>query len=89
MAKTRLIWESEERIIIKFPQSKEILHYKGILRVSEKKIKAVTLNITCIIGSYGMENFMEREKSFTGDSISEVYGKMSKYFHKWGMVFIG
>jgi hypothetical protein len=29
---------------------------------------------------------MEKEKCFTGDSISEVFGKMAKYFLKFGMV---
>lgn len=88
MRKIETIWKSEEFINVKFPIAKDYLNYKGLLTITNKKTKPVTLAITCTLGNYVMENIMDKNISFTGNSISEVYGKMSKYFSKFGMIFI-
>ena len=88
MAKAEILWKSDESIRILFPRAKDYLHYKGALTITSKKTKNVSLEIKCIISNYVMENYMDDEITFTGDSISEVYGKMSKYFSKYGMIFI-
>ena len=81
-----ILWESEEDIYIDFPRAKDTLYYKGILKILGKKYYPVTLKINRIHGTYVMDELMEEEVCFSGNSITEVYCKMSKYFNKYGML---
>ena len=88
MATIETLWKSEESIRVHHPKGKDYLLYSGVLSVTNKKTKNITLEIKCIFGSYVLENIMKNEITFTGNSISEVYGKMSKYFSKYGLIFV-
>jgi len=82
------MWKSEQYINIFFPRAKEYVGYKGFLTIINSKKKPVKLELTSsIIDSY-LDALMERNISFSGNSISEVYGKMFKYFNKYGMIFV-
>ena len=45
------------------------------------------LKLTSEIDDIFIGEFMEVKKEFKGNSVSEVYGKMAKWYYKNGIIF--
>ena len=87
MAKSKIIFQSEEEVTGRFRRTGEYIHYAGKLTVYDRKTKPVILDLKCIYNNFILEEIMNSEISFTGDSISQVYAKLSKWYLKFEIVF--
>ena len=85
MKKAQIIYTEKDEIQGYFPKGRDSVFYECTLTVTDKKTKPVTLELNITIHNYVFE-FPEK-KIFTGDSVSEVYGKLSKWFASYGFVF--
>jgi hypothetical protein len=86
MSKARIIYQSREELSGKHLQSGEWIYYAGELRVYDRKTKPVLLTIRSVYWDLFIPDSMEQEKEFYGNSISEVFGKISKWLFKYGII---
>lgn len=87
MEKTKIIYQAEQELIGKHLRSNEWVMYSGSLTVYDKVSKPVVLRVKSEILDSFIGEFMEDKKEFKGDSVSEVYGKFSKWYYKNGIIF--
>lgn len=87
MAKSKIIFESKEEIFGKFIRTNEYICYSGKLMIYDKKAKPVTLQIKCEYNNFVLEDFMEEQKTFSGNSVTEVYSKLSKWLFNYEIIF--
>jgi len=87
MAKAKLIFQSEEEVFGRFRRTGEFIHYGGTLSVYDRKTKPVKLELKCFYNNFLLEEIMDSEVSFSGDSISIVYAKLSKWYLKYDITF--
>jgi len=90
MGKTKIIYTSHETVIGMHLPTNEGVSYSGDLVVYDRKTNPVViqLNGSNLNDSY-VTHMMEVSKEFKGDSLSSVYGKISKWLYKHGIVMIG
>jgi hypothetical protein len=87
MEKIKVVYQSKEEIYGYFPKGNDSLTYAGVLTVSDKAGKnMVTLDLTIKRHLYIME--LPDKKIFNGESVTQVYGKLSKWFYSYGIVFM-
>ena len=87
MAKAKLLFQSKEEIFAKYRRSGEYISYTGKLSVYERKTKPVVLDLKPDYIDPFMPEIMYSKKSFTGNSITEVYAKLSKWFLRFDCTF--
>ena len=87
MKKSKLIYQEDQEIIGKHLRSKEWILYSGKLKIYERKNNPVILQIKSEIQDTFIEQVMEEKKEFKGNSVSNVYGKLAKWYYKNGIVF--
>ncbi len=87
MPKPVIIYQADQEVIGKHFRSKEYVMYSGTLTNYERKSDSIVLRLKSEIFDSFIGEFMEDRKEFKGDSISEVYGKMSKWYYKNGIIF--
>ena len=87
MEKTKIIYQAEQELIGKHLRSNEWVMYSGTLTIYERVSKPVVLRVRSEILDSFIGEFMEDKKEFKGSSISEVYGKLSKWYYKNGIIF--
>ncbi len=87
MPKTTIIYQADQEVIGKHLQSKEWVMYSGKLTIYDRKTNPVVLKLKSEIWDTFIGEFMEDKKEFKGDSVSDVYGKMSKWYYKNGIIF--
>jgi len=61
--------------------------YSGKLTIYGRKPNPVILKLKSEIYDTSIAEFMEEKKVFKGDSVSEVYGKVAKWYYKNGIIF--
>jgi hypothetical protein len=90
MGKTKIIYPSHEEVIGRHLPTNEGVSYSGDLVVYDRKTNPVViqLNGSSTNDSY-VTHMMEVSKEFKGDSLSAIYGKISKWLYKHGIVMIG
>ena len=81
------IYQSKEEVIGKHLQSKEWIMYSGKLTIYDRKTNPIVLKLKSEIVDSFIREFMEEKKEFTGNSFSEVYGKVAKWYQKNGIIF--
>jgi len=81
------IYQSKEEVIGKHLQSKEWIMYAGKLTIYDRKTNPIVLKLKSEIADSLIREFMEEKKEFTGNSFSEVYGKVAKWYQKNGIIF--
>jgi hypothetical protein len=86
MAKAKITYQSREELSGKHMQSGEWIYYTGELTVYDRKTKPVLFSIRSVYWDLFIPDSMEQEKEFYGKSISEVYGKISKWFFKYRII---
>jgi hypothetical protein len=87
MTRMNCIYQSNEEVIGKHLRSKEWILYTGKLTIYDRKTNPIVLKLKSEIADSLIREFMEEKKEFTGNSFSEVYGKVAKWYQKNGIIF--
>jgi hypothetical protein len=85
--KVQILYQSKEEIIGKHLKSKQWIMYSGTLTIFNRTINSVVLNLKSEIYDTFMSEIMEESKKFQGNSVTEVYAKLSYWFSKNGILF--
>ena len=87
MRKSTIIYQADQEVIGKHLRSKEWVMYSGKLTIYDRKTNPIVLKLKSEIDDTFMGEFMEVKKEFKGDSVSDVYGKVAKWYNKNGIIF--
>ena len=87
MPRARLIYEEEEYLSGYYAMAKEWVGYTGKLSISESKTAPVKLKLSMEYVSVGLDMVMPQKKTITGKSVAEVYGKLSKWYLSYNILF--
>ena len=87
MPKTKIIYQANQEVIGKHLRSKEWVMYSGKLTIYDRKTNPVILKLNSEIDDTFIGEFMEEKKEFKGNSISDVFGKVAKWYLKNGIIF--
>ena len=68
------------------PPKEWVLH-SGKLTIYDRKINPIVLILKSEIYDTFIGEFMDEKKEFKGDSVSDVYGKLAKWYYKNGIIF--
>ena len=82
MPRINIIYQSNEEVIGKHLRSKEWILYTGKLTIYDRKTNQIVLKLKSEIVVSFIREFMEEKKEFTGNSFSEVFGKVAKWYQK-------
>jgi hypothetical protein len=87
MPKVKIIYQADQEVIGKHLHSKEWVMYSGKLTIYDRKVNPIILKLKSELYGTFLGEFMEDKKEFKGDSVSDVYGKMAKWYYKNGIIF--
>jgi len=87
MPNVKIIYQAPQEIIGKHIRSKEWVMYSGKLTIYDRKTNPVILNLNSEISGSFIGEYMEEKKEFKGKSVSEVFGKVAKWYLKYGIIF--
>ena len=87
MPKVKIIYQAKQELIGKHLQSKEWVMYSGKLIIYDRNTNPIVLKLKSEIHDTFISEFMEDKKEFKGDSVSDVYGKVAKWYYKNGIIF--
>lgn len=87
MPNLSIIYQANQDVIGKHLRSKEWILYSGKLTIYDRKENPIVLKLKSEIYDTFLREIMEEKKEFKGDSVTEVYGKMAKWFNKNGVIF--
>lgn len=87
MANSKILYQSKEEIFGKHLRAKEWIEYSGKITVYERKTNPVTLKIKSETYDSFMRDLLDDEKEFKGNSITEVYTKLSKWLYLREVIF--
>jgi len=87
MSESLIIYQAEQELYGKHLRSKEYVMYSGKLTIYNRKLNPIVLKLKSEIHDTFISEFMEDKKEIKGNSVSEVYGKLAKWYAKNGIVF--
>jgi len=87
MPNAKILYQANQEVTGKHVRSGEWVMYSGKLTIYVRKINPVVLKLKSEILDSFIGEFMEEKKEFKGNSVSEVFGKMSKWYLKYGIIF--
>ena len=87
MAKTKILYRANQEVIGNPSRSNEWIMYSGNLTIYDRKTNPVVLKLKSEIFDSFIGEFMDDKKDFKGDSISNVYGKLAKWYYNRGVIF--
>ncbi len=87
MPKLSIIYQAKQEIFGKHLKAKEWIEYSGKLTIYDRKTKPVTLKIKSEIADSFLAEIMDDEKEFKGNSVTEVYAKLSKWLFLREVIF--
>ena len=87
MTRSKIIYQSKEEILGKHLRSGEWIYYTGVLTIYDRKTFPIVLKLKSEIYDTLTREFMEAKKEIKGKSLSEVFGKVSKWFINRGIIF--
>jgi len=87
MPKTKIIYQASQEVIGKHLQSNEWIMYSGDLKIYDRKINPIVLELTSEVYDTFIGEFMDEKKEFKGDSVSSVFGAVAKWYFKNGIIF--
>ncbi len=87
MIKGRIVYQSKEEIIGKHLRSGEWIYYTGDLTIYDRETNPIVLKLKSEIVDSILGEVMEEKKEIKGTSLSEVFGKVAKWFHNRGVIF--
>ena len=87
MPKSTIIYQAKQEIFGKHIWAKEWIDYSGKLIVYDRKTNPVILKIKSEIADSFLAEIMDDEKEFKGNSVTEVYAKLSKWLFQREVIF--
>ncbi|MEX0812324.1 MAG: hypothetical protein WD048_08910 [Chitinophagales bacterium] len=87
MSRSTIIYQADQEVIGKHLISKEWVMYSGNLTIYDRKTNPIELKLKSEIYDAFIGDFMDEKKNFKGDSISDVFGKLAKWYYKNGIIF--
>lgn len=87
MPRVKVIYEEDEYVSGYYPRAKEWVGYSGKLIISKSKTAPVKLKLRMEYVSVGLDMVMPEKKTITGKSVTEVYGKLSKWYLSYNILF--
>jgi hypothetical protein len=87
MTKEKIIYQADQEVTGKHLQSKQWVMYTGKLIIYDRATDPVILKLISEIYDPFISDAMEEKKQFKGKSVSEIFGKVSKWYLKNGIVF--
>ena len=87
MQKPLILYQADQEVVGKHLRSHEWVVYSGKLTIYDREKNPVVLCLKCVICDSFIEEFLDATKEFKGDSVSEVYGKLAKWYNKNGIIF--
>jgi len=87
MPKATIIYQADQEVIGKHLRSNEWVMYSGKLTIYDRKTNPIVLKLKSEIYDSFIGEFMDKKKEFKGNSVSDVYGKMAKWYYKNGIIF--
>jgi hypothetical protein len=87
MPNPKILYQSKEEIYGKHLRTKGWIEYSGKITVYDRKKNPVTLKIKSEIYDSFMRDLLDNEKEFKGNSVTEVYAKLSKWLYLREVVF--
>lgn len=87
MPKAKIIYQAKQEIFGKHVRAKEWIEYSGKLMIYDRKTNSVTLKIKSEIADSFLAEIMDDEKEFKGNSVTEVYAKLSKWLYLREVIF--
>ena len=84
MAKAKILYQSSEEVSGKHLRSNEWINYTGELTIYERKAYPVVLKLK----SEMLDSFLQMDevKEIKGETVSEVYGKVSRWLNDQGVI---
>jgi len=86
MRKSTIIYQADQSVAGKHLKSKGWVMYSGRLTIYDRKINPIVLQLKSEIGDSLLAEFMEDKKLFHGESVSDVYGKVAKWYFNNGII---
>ncbi len=83
---SKVVFESPEEIYGRLTRGREIVTYRGLLRVRDSGKKPVSLELT-FVPPHPFCMDMPTEKCVRAESITEAYAKLARFFAKMGVEF--
>jgi hypothetical protein len=80
MPVTKIIYQADQEVIGKHLQSKQWVMYSGKLTIYDRKVSPIVLKLKSEIYDSFLSIGMEDKIEFKGNSVSEVFGKMAKWY---------
>ena len=87
MPKAKIIYQADQEVLGKHLKANEWIMYSGKLIIFDRKNNPVVLRLKSEIYDTFLGEFMDDKKEFKGDSVTDVYGKLAKWYYKNGIVF--
>ncbi len=87
MPKSKIIYQANQEVIGKHLQSNEWIMYSGKLTIYDRKTNPIILKLQSEIYDTFIGEFMEEKKEFKRNSVSNVFGKVAKWYLKNGIIF--
>ncbi len=88
MAQSKIIYQENQEVLGKHLQSKNYILYSGTLTIYERKTNPVILELKCIEYDSFMRMILEDYLEFKANTVTDVYGKLSKSFFNKGIIFL-
>lgn len=87
MPNVTIIYQADQEVMGKHLRSNEWIIYSGKLIIYDRKENHVVLKLKSEIYDSFLGELLENKKEFKGDTVTEVYGKLAKWYLKNGIIF--
>jgi hypothetical protein len=87
MPKSKIIYQADQEIIGRHLKAKEWIMYTGKLTIYERNTYPVVLKLKSELYDSILGEFMDELKEFKGTTVSDVFGKLSRWYYKNGIIF--
>lgn len=87
MRKSAFIYQEKQEICGQHIRANQWICYSGKLTVYDRKTNPVVLKLISETAGYLLVQIMDEKKEFKGNSITEVYAKLSKWLYKNDIIF--
>lgn len=87
MPKSKILYQAKQEIFGKHLKAKEWIEFSGKLTVYDRNTNSVTLKIKSEIDDSILAEIIDDKKEFKGNSVTEVYAKLSKWLYLREVIF--
>jgi hypothetical protein len=87
MGNVKIIYQAPQEILGKHLRSKEWIFFSGKLTIYDRKANPIVIRLKNETLDSFISGVLDDVKEFKGKSVTEVYGKLSKWFYLNGIIF--